>query len=47
MENIYKKEIEKKTFYLKMEIGIKKKYLNVAVKEIVYTTSGTLKASNA
>lgn len=46
MEDIYKKEIKKQTFYLKMEIDIKKKIFHVTI-EIVHIKSGTLKASNS
>lgn len=35
MENIYRKEIKKQTFYLKMELGIKKKKFNVTIEKIV------------
>lgn len=38
MENIYRKEIKKQTFYLKMELGIKKKKFNVTIEEIVRIT---------
>lgn len=35
MENIYRKEIKKQTFYLEMELHIKKKNFNVTIEEIV------------
>lgn len=45
-ENIYRKETEKQTFYLKIKIDIKKKNFNVTI-EIIHTPSGALKASNS